>query len=49
MSSHGPGFEVLLQLFSVGVRYAATQDEGVLLDLPLEQRKLLTQEAGRAS
>ncbi|HWO24750.1 MAG TPA: AAA family ATPase [Kofleriaceae bacterium] len=41
MTSRMPGFEVLLQLFSVGVHYTATGDEGVLLDIPLEQRRLL--------
>jgi tetratricopeptide (TPR) repeat protein len=49
MASHGSGLEASLQLFSVGVRYAATDDESVLLELPLEQRKLLTSEFGRSS
>jgi DNA polymerase III delta prime subunit/DNA-binding MarR family transcriptional regulator len=49
MASQMPGFEVLLQLFSVGVRYAATQDDGVLLELPLELRRLLTSEVQSAS
>jgi tetratricopeptide (TPR) repeat protein len=49
MSSRMPGLEEPLHLFSVGVRYAATQDEGVLLELPLEQRKLLTSEISGAS
>lgn len=49
MSSRLPEFALPLQLFSVGVRYAATQDKGILLELPLEVRKLLTDAWGMAS
>jgi hypothetical protein len=43
-----PRMDLLLQLFRVGVRFAATNDEGVLLELPLEQRRLIKYEAGES-
>jgi hypothetical protein len=49
MSSRLPTLGALLQLFSVAVRYVETQDESVLLELPLEQRRLLLDEIGEAS
>jgi tetratricopeptide (TPR) repeat protein len=39
--SADPRFEILTKLFDVMVRYKESQDEKVLLELPLEQRRLL--------
>jgi len=36
-----PHFQVLIKVFDVIVRYKESQDEKVLLELPLEQRRLL--------
>ena len=47
LSSQLPALGALLQLFSVGVRYAETRDASVLLELPLEQRRLLLDETGK--
>ncbi len=47
LSSQLPALGALLQLFSAGVRYAETRDEGVLLELPLEQRRLLLDEVSK--
>lgn len=39
--SGDPHFEILINVFGVMVRYKESQDEKVLLELPLEQRQLL--------
>lgn len=39
--SADPHFEILIKVFDVMVRYKESQDEKVLLELPLEQRQLL--------
>jgi hypothetical protein len=39
--SHDPRFEILIKVFDVMVRYKESGDEKILLELPLEQRRLL--------
>jgi tetratricopeptide (TPR) repeat protein len=39
--SADPHFQILIKVFDVIVRYKESQDEKVLLELPLEQRRLL--------
>ena len=39
--SADPHFEILIKVFDVMVRYKESHDEKVLLELPLEQRRLL--------
>lgn len=39
--------KIVLEMFDVAVRYASSGDESVLLELPLEQRELLSQSLGK--
>jgi tetratricopeptide (TPR) repeat protein len=45
--SADPHFEILIKVFNAMVRYKESQDEKVLLELPLEQRRLLEPPAPR--